>query len=584
MILAVSRFRVRGEDATRVREAFLNRPQLVERALGFQGMEVFNDREDPNLFCLVTRWSDFESFRAWHASQSHAIAHKGIPKGIRLDAAYTKLDVLCRIEGSSGPVLAARLFDWVLLIGKHLMDAESVFVLFELPGGRIVDCNEALAALTGRERGSLLGCSLWEHVTAADQQALKLAAAASERALDRRIRVNFVDVSDSPHTVLCHMEVQAGVMALLGDFDRPRDDAQERFLVLNNELASLNRENARQREELARANAALRSTIDSLAAERELLGSVLAQMPLGVAVIDSSSGRIVSANAKIGGTRKQLAALASLPSPQNRERGVEMGGAAGWVLESAAPVRNSEGRVIAHVVTQTDITGRVDAERHLQTLTESLKALAASLIRMRDSERRALQRALQEGVAQVATVAGWRLAAVPGSSDNKILKEAAQLIRSCCVDIREIASHLHPTVLDELGLAGALSDWTKGYQKAAGMSVQLDVAPGLGRMPAAFELNVFRIIEESVLGIAMLGAQRAIVSVERLRAACRITVESGAQPDLPLGEPGVHLAAIESRTQELGGVLNWGWSVKWIHIEVTLPLRAQRKVRSRRDG
>jgi signal transduction histidine kinase len=236
------------------------------------------------------------------------------------------------------------------------------------------------------------------------------------------------------------------------------------------------------------------------------------------------------------------------------------------------------------VVTQTDITGKVNAERQLKTLTKSLKTLAASLIRMRDSERRELQRALQEGVAQVAAVAGWKLAAFPGASDNEILKEAARLIRSCCVDIREMASHLHPTVLGEIGLAGALSDWTKGYQKAVGMSVQLDVAPDLGRMPPALELNVFRIVEESVVGIAMLGARRVIVSVERLLAACRITVESGAQPGLPLGEPGVHLAAIESRAQELGGLLNWGWSVESIHIEVTFPLKARRKANSRRNG
>ena len=116
------------------------------------------------------------------------------------------------------------------------------------------------------------------------------------------------------------------------------------------------------------------------------------------------------------------------------------------------------------------------------------------------------------------------------------------------------------------------------------MSVQLDVPRGLGRMPATVELNVFRIIEESVVGIAMLGAQRAFVSVERLPAACRITVESGEQPGVPLVEPGVHLAAIESRSQELGGVLNWGWSVKSMHIEATFPLKALRKAKAQRKA
>jgi len=94
VILAVSRFRVANGMEPEVREAFRNRPRLVEDAPGFLGMEVFTDQDDPSVFYLHTRWTDPSSFRAWHTSDAHKRSHAGIPKGLRLDAAFTQLTLL----------------------------------------------------------------------------------------------------------------------------------------------------------------------------------------------------------------------------------------------------------------------------------------------------------------------------------------------------------------------------------------------------------------------------------------------------------------------------------------------------------
>ena len=94
MILAISRFRVANGMEAEVREAFRNRPRLVEDAPGFLGMEVLTDRDDPSVFYLHTRWTDAKSFRAWHTSDAHKRSHAGMPKGLRLDAAFTQLTLL----------------------------------------------------------------------------------------------------------------------------------------------------------------------------------------------------------------------------------------------------------------------------------------------------------------------------------------------------------------------------------------------------------------------------------------------------------------------------------------------------------
>jgi|SRR5579872_4023419 len=94
MILALSRFKVANGLEGSVAHAFLNRPRLVEEAEGFLGLEVFTDRADATIFYLSTRWTTESAFRQWHASDAHHASHRGIPKGLKLDPAFTQLVVL----------------------------------------------------------------------------------------------------------------------------------------------------------------------------------------------------------------------------------------------------------------------------------------------------------------------------------------------------------------------------------------------------------------------------------------------------------------------------------------------------------
>lgn len=91
MVVVLSRFRVANGMDESVKTAFENRPHLVEEAAGFAGLEVFTDARDTSVFFLLTRWTDFECYRRWHGSQAHRQSHAGIPKGLKLDATFTKV-------------------------------------------------------------------------------------------------------------------------------------------------------------------------------------------------------------------------------------------------------------------------------------------------------------------------------------------------------------------------------------------------------------------------------------------------------------------------------------------------------------
>jgi len=89
--VTLSKFRVANGLSDEVRDAFVQRPHLVDDAPGFERMEVVRPVDDPDEFWLLTWWSDEASFRSWHHSHLYRDSHKGIPAGLKLDPAATEL-------------------------------------------------------------------------------------------------------------------------------------------------------------------------------------------------------------------------------------------------------------------------------------------------------------------------------------------------------------------------------------------------------------------------------------------------------------------------------------------------------------
>lgn len=82
--VAYSRFVVANGMSEEVRQAFRQRPGLVDGAPGFMRMDVISPLDRPEEFWLITFWSDETSFREWHRGHAYSESHAGIPKGLKL--------------------------------------------------------------------------------------------------------------------------------------------------------------------------------------------------------------------------------------------------------------------------------------------------------------------------------------------------------------------------------------------------------------------------------------------------------------------------------------------------------------------
>jgi len=82
--VALSKFVIANDMVAEVKEAFRQRPHLVDDQPGFVRMEVFSPLDRPEEIWLVTYWTDAASFKVWHHSHLYHQSHKGIPKGLKL--------------------------------------------------------------------------------------------------------------------------------------------------------------------------------------------------------------------------------------------------------------------------------------------------------------------------------------------------------------------------------------------------------------------------------------------------------------------------------------------------------------------
>jgi heme oxygenase (mycobilin-producing) len=82
--VAMSRFTIANDKTDEVKQAFVGRPHLVDRAPGFVRMDVISPLDAPNEIWLITYWTDQESYAVWHRSHLYHESHAGIPKGLKL--------------------------------------------------------------------------------------------------------------------------------------------------------------------------------------------------------------------------------------------------------------------------------------------------------------------------------------------------------------------------------------------------------------------------------------------------------------------------------------------------------------------
>jgi len=185
----------------------------------------------------------------------------------------------------------------------------------------------------------------------------------------------------------------------------------------------------------------------------------------------------------------------------------------------------------------------------------------AQIVNEREDERLRIRRDLHDELGPMLAAQGLKLSAArqvirtkPEKAES-LVDEVIRQSQQTVADVRRLVHGLRPPVLDQLGLVEAIRDLARTH--GGGPALELSTPPeGLPRLPAAVEVNAYRIVLESWNN-----------TVRHARASrCRVqfVVEHNmlviAIQDDGVGMPkdyrvGVGLRSMRARTAELGGGL-----------------------------
>jgi signal transduction histidine kinase len=196
---------------------------------------------------------------------------------------------------------------------------------------------------------------------------------------------------------------------------------------------------------------------------------------------------------------------------------------------------------------------RLQAE--VQARLEQVRASRARIVEAGDAERRRLERDLHDGAQQrlvtlslALGMARDRAAADPEL--GSLIESASKEAREALTELRELARGIHPAVLTETGLAGAI----QALVERSPVATTVIAVPG-GRFPAAIEATAYFVVSEALTNIAkhaMAGSAEVTIRQRPGRLVVEVSDDGagGARP-----EGGSGLRGLADRVASAGGVL-----------------------------
>jgi signal transduction histidine kinase len=227
------------------------------------------------------------------------------------------------------------------------------------------------------------------------------------------------------------------------------------------------------------------------------------------------------------------------------------------------------------------------------TANALLRDLNARLFQLQDDERRRLARALHGGTAQTLAALGMHLGLakrVAASDERRVrtaLDDGLQMVRESTSDVQALAYRLHPLLLEDLGLAAALSAYAEQLARQTGLQIAVHISSGIERLDRTLELGLFRVVEEALTNVVRhSGSKTAQLTLQESGAEIRAAVADQGRgipgtllARITAGEPvpGVGVAGMRERVRQLGGALVIESSAQGTRVEARLPLHQARQ-------
>ena len=200
----------------------------------------------------------------------------------------------------------------------------------------------------------------------------------------------------------------------------------------------------------------------------------------------------------------------------------------------------------------------------LAALSDERRELARMLISTRESTLREISRELHDEFGQILTAIGSMLGragkqAPEGAPLRRDLREIGEVAQAALDSVRGLSQTLHPSILEELGLASTVDWYLSTVDRQLGIQVSLETEGAVRQVDPTKAIHVYRVLQEALSNVARhSGADRASVRLRFGTSTLDLEVEDhGRGLDPHTARRGLGLVAMRERAAIVGGTLEF---------------------------
>jgi len=214
------------------------------------------------------------------------------------------------------------------------------------------------------------------------------------------------------------------------------------------------------------------------------------------------------------------------------------------------------------------------------SLSERRSELARQLISIQENTFRYISRELHDDFGQILTAIGAMLhragKRVPPLDDSLRgdFEEVRGIVQSTLDKIRTLSQALHPMVLDDAGLEGALDLYLAGFEKQTGIEVRYEKDGESRAVDRDVAIHVYRVLQEALNNVAK--HSKSAEAEVRLRFHAEAMVLEVEDHGVGFGQEkegrGMGLTSMRERAELIGGTIEFlKRSGKGAMVRLTVP-------------
>jgi signal transduction histidine kinase len=197
---------------------------------------------------------------------------------------------------------------------------------------------------------------------------------------------------------------------------------------------------------------------------------------------------------------------------------------------------------------------------------EALEKVSGQLIEGQEKERRRLARELHDDICQRLAMLSLKIEKVTrcwGNGRMPVGDQLEQIWQQCSAltgDVQALSHELHPSILDNLGLATAVKSFCREVSEQSGVAVEFVGKNIPNSLPPEVALSLFRVVQEAVHNaIKYSGEKHFEVRLQRESEYLELEVSDqgvGFDAKSAKNGGGLGLVSMSERIHQVNGTFN----------------------------